>query len=85
MKKGGSGPKKGGKVPKVAVVVEQSPDMRKLRDQDKEGRKWVEQMKGRSKGNKGREISAVGGGRDKYAVAEWREQKSRVGQRVQNF
>lgn len=35
--------------------------MGKLRDQDKERRKWVEQMKGRSKRNKGREISVLGG------------------------
>lgn len=35
--------------------------MGKLRDQDKERRKWVEQMKGRSTRNKGREISVLGG------------------------
>lgn len=77
--------KKEGNVQKVAGLAEQSPDMGKLREHDKEGGKWVEEMKGRSKGNKGREISGVGGGGDKYAVAEWREDKSRVAQRVENF
>lgn len=76
--------KKEGNVQKVAGLAEQSPDMGKLREHDKEGGKWVEEMKGRSKGNKGREISGVGG-RDKYAAAEWREEKSRVAQRVENF
>lgn len=54
--------KKEGNVQKVAGLAEQSPDMGKLREHDKEGGKWVEEMKGRSKGNKGREISGVGGG-----------------------
>lgn len=45
----------------VLKTEEKGPDMGKLRDQDKE-RKWVEQMKGRSKRNKGREISVWGGG-----------------------
>lgn len=53
--------KKEGNVQKVAGLAEQSPDMGKLREHDKEGGKWVEEMKGRSKGNKGREISGVGG------------------------
>lgn len=42
--------------------MEQGPDKGKLRDHDKEGRKWAEQMKGSSKGNKGREISGWGAG-----------------------
>lgn len=35
----------------------------------------MEQMKGRRKENKGREISVLGG-RDKHAVTGWRDQKS---------